>query len=167
MRWFSGGDQPWLLDNTEAAIMSGVIGSDQQSAVLLTFSGAGTLSFDWSVSSEENTNTPDEPFGALYLIIDDQQINVISGEVAYTKVTIDNLAAGEHQVTWLYKKDGGTNEGKDKASLKNVIFTPIVNPPPTEQVSAPSDQTSNTSSGGSSYFILCLLSLLTLIHRRI
>lgn len=165
LRWFSGGDQPWLLDNTEAAIMSGVIGSDQQSAVLLTFSGAGTLSFDWSVSSEENPESPDEPFGALYLVIDDQQINFISGEVAYTKVTIDNLAAGEHQVTWLYKKDGGTNKNKDKASLKNVIFTPIVNSSPTEQVSAPSDQTSNTSSGGSSYFILCLLSLLTLIRR--
>jgi secreted trypsin-like serine protease len=167
LRWFSGGDQPWRLDNTEAAIMSGVIGDDQQSAVLLTFSGAGTLSFDWSVSSEENTDTPDEPFGALYLIIDDQQINVISGEIAYTKVTIDDIAEGQHQVTWLYKKDGGTRDSEDKASLKNVIFTPLVISTPIEQVTAPTEQISNKSSGGSSYFILFLLSLLPLIRRRI
>jgi len=147
--------------------MSGVIGDDQQSAVLLTFSGAGTLSFDWSVSSEENTDTPDEPFGALYLIIDDQQINVISGEIAYTKVTIDDIAEGQHQVTWLYKKDGGTRDSEDKASLKNVIFTPLVISTPIEQVTAPTEQISNKSSGGSSYFILFLLSLLPLIRRRI
>lgn len=163
--WFSGGDQPWLLDNTEPAIMSGAIGDNQQSAVLLTFSGAGTLSFDWSVSSEENTDSPDEPFGVLYLIIDDKQINLISGEVAYTKVTIDDLAVGEHQVTWLYKKDGGTSEGTDKASLKNVIFTPTITtlpaPPPSPSATLPPSTTDIKSSGGSVYLILFLLILLT------
>ncbi len=167
LRWFSGGDQPWRLDNTEPAIMSGVIGEDQQSAVLLTFSGAGSLSFDWSVSSEENPDAPNEPFGILSLIVDDQQVNFITGEIAYTKVTINNLAEGNHQVTWLYKKDGGTKEGKDKASLKNVIFTPVVISTPSEPVSTPSKTISNKSSGGSSFFISFLLSLLILLHRRI
>ena len=167
LRWFSGGDQPWRLDNTEPAIMSGVIGEDQQSAVLLTFSGAGSLSFDWSVSSEENPDAPNEPFGILSLIVDDQQVNFITGEIAYTKVTINNLAEGNHQVTWLYKKDGGTKEGKDRASLKNVIFTPVVISTPSEPVSTPSKTISNKSSGGSSFFISFLLSLLILLHRRI
>jgi len=160
--WFSGGDQPWLLDNTEPAIMSGAIGEDQQSAVLLTFSGAGTLSFDWSVSSEKNTDNPDEPFGVLYLIIDDNQINFISGEVAYTKVTIDDLTVGEHQVTWLYKKDGGSSEGTDKASLKNVIFTPTVTALP-----SPPSTIDSKSGGGSAYFMLYLLILLTAKRRLI
>ncbi|PKH85751.1 trypsin-like serine protease [Colwellia sp. Bg11-28] len=167
LRWFSGGDQPWLLDNSEAAIMSGAIGEDQQSAVLLTFSGAGTLSFDWSVASEENTDTPDEPFGVLYLIIDDKQIKFISGEVAYTKVTIDDLAEGEHQVTWLYKKDGGTSEGTDKASLKNVIFTPTVTalPSPPTPTPLPPSTTDTKSGGGSVYFMLFLLIMLTAKRR--
>ncbi|MEY8199165.1 MAG: trypsin-like serine protease [Colwellia sp.] len=158
--WFSGGDQPWLLDNTEAAIISGDIGDDQQSAVLLTFSGAGVLSFDWSVSSEENIDNPNEPFDALYLIIDGEQVNFISGEVAYTKVTIDDLTAGEHQVTWLYKTDSDTKKGKDSGYLKNVIFTPTA-------ISIPTEQVSSKSSGGSAYFILFILSLLTLKRRPI
>lgn len=166
-RWYSGGDQPWQLDNTEPAIISGIIGEDQQSAVLLTFSGAGSLSFDWSVSSEENPDAADEAFGVLSLIIDEQQINFITGEVAYTRVTIDDLSEGKHQITWLYKKDGGTREGKDKASLKNVIFTPLITPPAGEPISAPSEQITNKSSGGASYFILCLLSILTLKRRQI
>ncbi len=163
--WFSGGDQPWLLDNTEAAIMSGVIENNQQSAVLLTFSGAGTLSFDWSVSSEKNTDNPDEPFDALYLVVDGEQVDFISGEVAYTKVTIDDLAVGEHQITWLYKKDGGTSEGTDKAYLKNVIFTPTMTPPP--PTTLPPSTTHSKSGGGSAYFILFLLSLLMPRRRRI
>ena len=103
--WFSGGDQKWLLENTEAAIVSGDINDNQQSSVMLTFTGAGSLSFDWSVSSEENTDDPNTPFDALYLIIDGEQVDFISGEVAYTEVSITDLAEGEHQVTWLYKKD--------------------------------------------------------------
>ncbi|MFQ3267660.1 MAG: hypothetical protein ACI9VL_001414, partial [Colwellia sp.] len=174
--WFSGGQQPWLIDKAEAAIISGDIEDDQQSAVLLTFTGAGSLSFDWSVSSEENIDNPDEPFDALYLFVDGEQINFISGDVAYTKVTIDDLAAGDHQVTWLYKKDGGASEGKDEGYLKDVIFTPIAIP--TAPTPAPSPtpvptptpaptQTSSNSSGGSVYFILFILTLLTLNRRRI
>ena len=165
--WFSGGDQPWLLDNTEAAINSGSIGNDQQSSVLLTFSGAGSLTFDWSVSSEENTDNPDEPFDALYLLVDGEQVSFISGEVTYTKVTIDDLSAGEHQVTWLYKKDGGASEGKDKGYLKNVIFTPIAIPVPTTPAPAAAAQTSSKSSGSSSYIVLFILLLLSLNRRRI
>ncbi|PKG85205.1 serine protease [Colwellia sp. 75C3] len=164
--WFSGGDSPWLIDNTEAAVMSGAIGNNQQSVVLLTFSGAGSLSFDWSVSSEENTDNPDEPFDALYLLVDGEQINFISGEIAYTKVTIDDLTVGEHQVTWLYKKDGGASEGKDEGYLKNVIFTPIAISVPTTPTPAPA-QTSSKSSGSSSYFVLFILTLLIFNRRRI
>ncbi len=165
--WFSGGDQPWLLDNSEAAIVSGDIGDDQQSAVLLTFSGAGSLTFDWSVSSEENTDKPNEPYDALYLILDGEQVNFISGDVAYTKVTIDDLTPGDHQVTWLYKKDGATTVGKDKAYLKNVIFTPVPIVIPPDETISPPEETVSKSSGGSTYFIVFMLALLILNRRRI
>ncbi|NQY47757.1 MAG: trypsin-like serine protease [Colwellia sp.] len=160
--WFSGGDQPWLLDNSEAAIFSGDITDDQQSAVMLTFSGAGSLSFDWKVSSEENTDNPDDPYDALYLFVDGEQIDFISGEVLYTKVTVPDFPVGEHQITWLYLKDGATSEGSDQGYLKNIVFTPTAAP---VFLPVPAQDTGK-SSGGSVYYILMLLTLLTFNRRR-
>lgn len=160
--WFSGGDQPWVLDNSEAAIISGNITDEQQSTVMLTFSGAGSLSFDWAISSEKNTDNPAEPFDAVYLLVDGEQINFISGEVTYTKGPSLDFSAGEHQVTWLYLKDNSTTAGEDKAYLRNVVFTPKT--PPVSTISPV--QTTSKSSGGSVYYIVMLLTLLTVNRRR-
>ena len=165
--WFSGGAENWQLDNTEAAIVSGNITDDQESSVMLTFNGSGSLSFDWAVSSEENTDTPDEPYDALYLIVDGEQRAFISGEVDYTTVTIDDLAAGDHQIVWLYQKDELTSAGKDKGYLKNVSFTSdtiVTEPVPLPMPVAP-EETSSSSGGSSSYLLLIMLALLR-IHRR-
>ncbi|MCJ8295238.1 MAG: trypsin-like serine protease [Colwellia sp.] len=162
--WFSGGDQPWLLDNSEAAIISGKITDDQQSAVMLTFSGAGSLSFDWAVSSEENTEKPEEPFDALYLLVDGEQVDFISGEVAYKKVTLPDFPAGEHQITWLYVKDGNSSEGEDQGYLKNIVFTPVA--APVYLPVPPKAQDTSKSSGGSVYYILMLLTLISFNRRR-
>jgi len=161
--WFSGGDQKWELDNTEAAIVSGDIDDNQQSSVMLTFTGAGNLSFEWSVSSEENTDDPSAPFDALYLIIDGEQVDFISGQIAYTEVSITDLAEGEHQVTWLYKKDEASSERRDQGYLKNVIFTPVEQP-----VFLPvplADESASKSSGGSVYISLFILVLACLRRR--
>jgi secreted trypsin-like serine protease len=163
--WFSGGDQRWELDNTEAAIVSGDINDNQQSSVMLMFTGAGNLSFDWSVSSEENTEDPNAPFDALYLIIDGEQIDFISGEIAYTEVTITDLSEGEHQVTWLYKKDGAAIEGKDQGYIKNIIFIPVEQ---TVFLPVPLvDESANKSSGGSVYISLFILVLASLGRRHL
>lgn len=162
--WFSGGDQGWKLDETEAAIVSGSIGEGQESSVMLTVSGEGSLSFDWSVSSEENPDNPNQPYDALYLIIDGKEVSFIAGEVAYTNVTIDDLGEGEHQITWLYKKDDYTSEGKDEGHLKNVIFTPVA--PPVALPVPPEDQGSSKSSGGTVYITLLILILAGLRRRR-
>ncbi|GAW97037.1 MULTISPECIES: trypsin-like serine protease [Colwellia] len=164
--WFSGGDKPWLLDNSEAAISSGEISDNQQSSVMLTFTGAGSLSFYWSVSSEENTEDPSSPYDALYLIIDGEKVDFISGEVPYAKVTIPNLAEGKHQITWLYLKDGATSNGEDKAYLKEVVFTPETAPADTSATSPPPVQTASKSSGGSVTYLLLLLTLLPFKRRR-
>jgi len=162
--WFSGGDQSWQTDNSEAAIMSGDISDNQQSSVMLTLTGAGSLSFDWAVSSEENTDAPEEPYDALYLIVDGEQVDFIAGEVDYTNIIIEDLAEGDHQVTWLYKKDEFTSVGKDKAYLKNVVFTPadpvVFLPVPTD------DQKEDKSSGGSIYISLLILALISLRRRQ-
>lgn len=153
--WFSGGAQSWLTDNTESAIVSGVISDNQQSSVLLTFSGAGSLSFEWSVSSEENTDNPDEPYDGLFLFVDGEQVNFISGEVPYTQVTLADFTAGEHQVLWLYQKDALSSAGKDQGSLRSVVFTPTVTTPtPTATT-----QSSRKSSGSIGYLILLMFAL--------
>ena len=165
--WFTGGDQNWQLDNTEAAIVSGNISDNQESSVMLTFSGSGTLSFDWSVSSEENTDSPDEPYDALYLIVDGEQRAFISGEVEYTTITIDDLGAGDHQIVWLYQKDELTSAGKDKGYLKNVSFTSdtiVTEPVPLPMPVAP-EETSSSSGGSSSYLLLIILVLLRIRRR--
>ncbi len=166
--WFSGGDKPWLpdtaeADSTEATIVSGNIGDDQQSSVMLTFTGAGSLSFDWSVSSEENTDDPSAPYDALYLIIDGEQVDFISGVVGFDNITKE-FTEGDHQVVWLYQKDGAVSAEEDAGYLKNVVFTPkITNPTPT----VPVTEVSSKSSGGSStYFLLAMLGLIGIIRRR-
>lgn len=155
LRWFSGGDKSWLLDNTEAAIKSGDISNNQQSAVMLTFTGAGSLSFEWSVSSEAGTDSSKNPYDGLYLLVDGKESSVIFGEVKYASVTIPDFSDGYHQVTWLYKKDGAESEGDDKGRLKNVIFTPKVSTTPPKSNS--DDSGNNNSSGGSMSLLLIFL----------
>ena len=163
--WFTGGDQNWQLDNTEAAIVSGNISDNQESSVMLTFSGSGTLSFDWSVSSEENTDSPDEPYDALYLIVDGEQRAFISGEVEYTTITIDDLGAGDHQIIWLYQKDELTSAGKDKGYLKSVTFTPDASPVQPVPMPEVPEEPSKSSGGSSSYLLLIILVLLRIRRR--
>ncbi len=172
LQWFSGGDQSWQLDESDNAIKSGVIKDNNESSVMLSFNGAGSLSFDWAVSSEENTDNPTEPFDALYLIIDGEEVDFISGEIAYNTVTIDDLPDGEHQVVWLYKKDELSSAGKDQGYLKNVIFAPEVtdiastSTPSSISVAADSESSTPTqSSGGTTNFYLFLLLSLLCLYR--
>jgi secreted trypsin-like serine protease len=157
LTWYSGGNLPWQLDNTDIAIVSGNIADNQKSIVMVTVSGEGELSFDWSVSSEENTEEPNKPFDALYLYVDDELIKFISGEVAYQNETV-NFSSGEHKITWVYQKDPFTTAGDDNARIRNITFTPIggVTPP------APTPET-NTSSGGGS-LTLCSLVFLAILR---
>jgi secreted trypsin-like serine protease len=151
LTWYSGGDATWQLDNTEAAIVSGTIGNNKESIVMVTISGEGELAFDWSVSSEENTDEPEDPFDALYLYVDGELITFISGDVAYTTETVQ-FTAGEHIITWLYKKDSFTSEGNDNAHLRNVVFTPVevvVPTPPAPTTPETNENARSSSSGGS------------------
>lgn len=162
LTWYSGGsdeDSAWQLDNTEAAIVSGDIDDNQQSIVLLTVAEGGELSFEWKVSSEENTDDPASPYDALYLYVDGELIRFISGEVDYPEQPESiKLGTGEHVITWVYKKDAGTSEGSDNAHLRNIVFTPtpVVVPPVTQ----------NSSSGGGSIAWFSLIFMGVLYLRR-
>jgi len=149
--WFTGGEQTWLTNTVDGGIESGVIDDNQESIVMATIEGAGELTFEWSVSSEENLDEPDEPFDALYFYVNDQLVDFISGEVAFTSTTI-SLTEGSNRVSWVYAKDGGVSDLEDKAYLRNVSFvadTPTPAPTPTNP--------SSGSSGGSFAWLSILL----------
>jgi hypothetical protein len=125
--------------------------------------GEGQLNFEWSVSSEENIDDPDEPFDALYLYVNDTLIDFISGEVAFRAHTEINLSAGNNRVMWVYSKDKNTVEGDDKGLLKNVVFTPEVAPDP---VPIPTPVVRPSSSGGGVIIWLSLGLFGLLLQRR-
>ena len=160
---FSGGlngANGWSANSVEG-IESGTTGDLQDSIFIAKIEGQGVVTFDWSVSSEENTdleeNDPDfAPYDALYLYVNGALIEYISGEVDFTGYSID-LAEGTNVINWTYNKDPNAADGQDKAFIRNLVFTPvIVTPPPA--VRAPI--ASNSSGGGSlSWMLLCLIGL--------
>lgn len=164
LTWYSGGSNDssaWQLDNTEAAIVSGNITGNQESVVMLRVAGEGELSFEWSVSSEENTEEPDKPFDALYLYVDGELIKFISGEIIYQSESVI-LTADESNITWIYKKDPFSSAGDDNAHLRNIIFTPVagVTPEPTKP------KASSSSSGGSVAWLPLIIIALISFRRK-
>ena len=156
--WFSGGEKAWRLDDNESTIISGELEAGQQSIAILTFSGEGRLSFDWAVLSEESTSNSNIYFDALYLIIDGEQIDLISGKMTYNNITIDDFSAGPHQVTWLYKKNEVPNDGNFNGFLKNITFSSL------ETISSENNPT--TKSSGGSLNLSLLILFLIFLHRR-
>ena len=167
---FSGGlngADGWSANSVEG-IESGTKGDLQESIFIAQIEGEGVVTFDWSVSSEENTDLeesdPDfEPYDALYLYVNGMLVDFISGEVAFTEVSVA-LDGGTNVINWTYNKDPNAASGEDKGFIRNLVFTPVVVVTPPVLV-APSpavrpNVASDSSSGGSlSWMLLCLLCL--------
>lgn len=71
-----------------------------------------TLTFEWSVDSEER-------IGILSFIVDGETIYEISGAVDFTEVSYQ-ATAGEHTLQWQYKKTAATNVGLDLGMVRNI-----------------------------------------------
>ena len=159
---FSGGSNGasgWAANSVDGiGIESGTSGDLQDSILVAKITGKGVLTFDWSVSSEENTDDPDAPFDALYLYVDGELFSFISGEVAFSEYTIE-LPEGSHLINWTYTKDDLTAEGKDKGFIRNLVFTqPVVVTPP---VVKPPTPPSKSGGGGSlGWMMWCLFGLI-------
>ena len=174
LTWYNGGSDDssgWQLDNTEAAIVSGNITDNQESVVMLRVAGEGELSFEWSVSSEENTEEPDKPFDALYLYVDGELIQFISGEIIYQSKSVI-LTADESNITWIYKKDPFSSAGDDNAHLRNIIFTPVAGVTPEPVIPEPvtpeptKPEASSSSSGGSVAWLPLIIMALISFRRK-
>lgn len=101
--------------------------SGQYSEMTTTFTLTAhtTITFEWSVDSEEN-------YGILSFSVDGTKVAQISGNVPFTTVT-RLLSAGEHTLKWRYDKKSSTNVGLDLGMVKNIH---IANTTPGEWISA-------------------------------
>lgn len=76
------------------------------------FSEPTTVTFEWSVDSEEG-------IGILSFIVDGKTVREISGAVDFTQVSYQ-ATAGEHTLQWQYKKTEATNVGLDLGMVRNI-----------------------------------------------
>jgi hypothetical protein len=128
----SYGTAAWIAEtNTThdgiSAGQSGPIGDSQQSVLQTTVTGPGTLIFWWKVSSEEG-------FDLLSFTIDGTMpLAAISGEVDWEQETV-SIAAGVHQLSWVYSKDPSVSVGQDAGWVDQVTFLPL--PPVPQRLSS-------------------------------
>ncbi len=83
----------------------------------MTAQGAGTLTFEWKVSSLAGDG--------LNFIVDGNDIgNLISGDTDWVAVSVDLTTVEEHTFRWDYRKDAQDSAGDDCGYLRNVVWTP-------------------------------------------
>lgn len=116
--WTTAGDAPWsvqtsVVDQGQYAARSGVIGDSQTSSLILTTNfTAGTGSFDYKVSSEQD-------WDFLNFYVDGVLLQQWSGEVGWANYAFP-LTAGAHTLEWSYVKDPSISLGLDAAFIDDV-----------------------------------------------
>ena len=114
------GDASWFEQTEEShsggsAARSGAVGDGKSSRLMTTVWGAGTLSFWWKVSSEENCDK-------LTVSVDGTDVAAISGEQDWAQKTVPITGDGTHTVVWTYRKDGSTSCGSDCGWVDQVVW---------------------------------------------
>ena len=119
LTWTTNGTPPWVghgevtHDGSDAA-RSGAIGHSGTTSMSTIFSGPGTVSFWWKVSSQTNSDY-------LTLYTNGTLAVRISGETDWQFRSV-NIGAGAQTLTWTYSKNGSTVAGQDRAWVDQVSF---------------------------------------------
>ena len=130
--WTTDGDVVWrgvtresLTDARDAwAVVSG-LGDDGTAAVQTRVYGSGVLSFDWSISCEED-------YDWMELTVDGEVRDYVSGSVGWTQTAVEIVGDGWHTVRWEYVKDEMDDAemvGDNIAKLDNVVWISDDTPP--------------------------------------
>lgn len=81
----------------------------------VTLNTSTTVSFEWSVDSEEG-------YGLMAFTVDGEDVSTITGDVPFTAASFP-LTSGRHVLAWEYRKtSSGTNLGSDMAKLRNLTI---------------------------------------------
>ena len=125
----NGGDQPWVVDGTNAyhgtySAQSGDISDDQVSELTLStnISDDGIFSFFKKVSSEGG-------YDYLRFYIDGSMENEWSGEVDWSEENY-TVSAGQHTFSWKYEKDYSVSNGSDCGWVDYIVVPSSSNPSP-------------------------------------
>lgn len=135
LQFSNSGDSNWHVDSGNR-LRSGPVRSLGSSTLRLDILGPGTLTFEWSVSCEENPDytNPQSPnegsiYDAIHLYLNGSPVEeneepvFLSGEKGPVQVTLA-LPEGDHIVEWRYIKDPYTQEGADAGYLDSLQWTP-------------------------------------------
>ena len=118
--WATAGDAPWFVQSSvvaagQYAARSGIIGNNQTSSLILTNNFlAGTVSFDYRVSSETN-------FDTLRFYVNGILQQQWSGEVGWATYSFP-VNSGTNILEWTYVKDPTLTNGLDAAFIDNVTL---------------------------------------------
>jgi len=135
----SGGDVPWFIETAvthnggEYAVQSGAISHRQASWIETIVTGAGTLSFWWKVSCEDDEM---DDWDYIRVTVDGVEQKRIDGNTDWRQEVLV-VTAGEHTVRWTYTKDRVISEGQDCAWLDEVVWTPAAQATLTTPVPVP------------------------------
>jgi len=120
MEWTTAG---WFAQSAvrysgPMALQSGDIGNVQTSTVQTIVKNAGTLTFRYRVSSEEE-------YDFLNVYLDGELILLDSGEqTEWREARIVVRGTGKHKIRWDYVKDDSYSEGSDCAWIDAVVWEP-------------------------------------------
>ena len=121
----SEGDYPWIVDG-DAAKSTNVNVASSTSTVSTTVTAAAgdILRFDFMSFGEGSS---DYVWDGLQLFIDGTEVMKWSRVETWTTYAVE-LTAGEHTVSWTYKKDGSVDKEGDYATVDNVYVGAPVTP---------------------------------------
>ena len=121
----SEGDHPWIVDG-DAAKSTNVNVANSTSTVSTTVTAAAgdILQFDFMSFGEGSS---DYVWDGLQLFIDGTEVMKWSRVETWTTYAVE-LTAGEHTVSWTYKKDGSVDKEGDYATVDNVYVGAPVTP---------------------------------------
>lgn len=105
--WSARTIKGWVESNSNLSV-----GQSSVMSAKVKFSETTTITFEWSVDSEEG-------IGLLSFIVDGKTVREISGAVDFTQVSYQ-VTTGEHTLQWQYKKTAATNVGLDLGMVRNI-----------------------------------------------
>ena len=124
------GDAAWTVDEDVTkdgfcSVRSGSIGDNESSELITTVEGAGTLTFWWRASCEDDPDVDSWDYLAVY--VDNLDVEHIDGDSGWKQCTIKVRGEGAHTIRWVFTKDDIDDEVfEDCAWVDKVSWSPMV-----------------------------------------
>ena len=119
---------PWTVDldashSGGSSARSGKIGAEESSSMATVVEGAGTVSFWWRASCEDDPDYDSWDYLAVY--VDGLDVKHIDGDSGWQHVSLKIKGGGTHKIEWVYSKDDidGGDIGEDCGWVDGVTWS--------------------------------------------